>query len=69
MLPVRVKWLALLNLLFYLVSLINGPWFARASIIASLLHILLFFGGDLLNRLRSAIRQWKRRQQFRNNSR
>ncbi len=69
MLPVRVKWLALLNLLFYLVSLINGPWFARASIIASLLHILLFFGGDLLNTLRSAIRQWKRRQQFRNNSR
>lgn len=69
MLPVRVKWLALLNLLFYLVSLINGPWFARASIIASLLHILLFFGGDLLNTLRSAIRQWKRRQQFKNNSR
>ncbi len=68
-LPIKVKWLALLNLLFYIASLINGPWFTRAAIIASFLHIILFFGGDLLNTARSSISQWKRRQQFRKNSR
>lgn len=68
-LPVKMKWLALINLLFFLAGLVNGPWFIRAAIIASLLHLLLFFGGDLLNLARSAVSQWKRRQQFRKNSR
>ncbi len=68
-LPIKVKWLALLNLVFYIASLINGPWYARAAIIASLLHILLFVGGDLLNLTRSTIRQWRRRQAFKRSSR
>jgi len=37
--------------------------------VASLVNILLFFGGDLLNLARAQIQQWKRRQQFRRNSR
>lgn len=68
-LPIKVKWLALVNLIFYVASLINGPGFARAAIIASLLHILLFFGGDLLNMARNALNHWKRRQAFKRNSR
>lgn len=68
-LPIKVKWLALLNLIFYFASLINGPGYTRAAIIASLLHILLFFGGDLTNMARSTINQWKRRQAFKKNSR
>jgi membrane associated rhomboid family serine protease len=68
-LPIKVKWLALLNLIFYFASLINGPDYTRAAIIASLLHILLFFGGDLTNMARSTINQWKRRQAFKKNSR
>jgi membrane associated rhomboid family serine protease len=67
--PIKVKWLALLNLLFHLASLINGSAVQRAAIIASILHILLFFGGDLLNLARSNIRQWQRRQAFKRNSR
>ncbi len=69
MLPIKVKWLALLNLLIYIASLINGTAAARAAIIASILHILLFFGGDLLNISRGQIRQWQRRQAFKRNSR
>ena len=68
-LPIKVKWLALLNLIFYFASLIHGPVYTRAAIIASLLHILLFFGGDLTNMARSTINQWKRRQAFKKNSR
>ena len=68
-LPIKVKWLALLNLIFYFASLINAPDYTRAAIIASLLHILLFFGGDLTNMARSTINQWNRRQAFKKNSR
>ena len=68
-LPIKVKWLALLNLVIYIASLINGPGYARAAIIASLLHILLFFGGDLLNLTRNNLNQWKRRRAFKKNSR
>ena len=67
--PIKVKWLALLNLVYYIATLINGSWPVRAAIIASILHILLFFGGDLLNLARSTVRQWRRRQAFKRSSR
>jgi len=69
MLPVKVKWLALLNGVYYVYRFINGSWPVRSAIVASLVNILLFFGGDLLNLARAQIQQWKRRQQFRRNSR
>lgn len=69
MIPIKVKWLALLNGVFYIYRFINGSWPVRAAILASLVNIVLFFGGDLLNLARTQSRQWKRRQQFRRNSR
>ncbi len=68
-LPIKVKWLALLNALYYLYGLIAGNWPVRISILFSLLNIFLFFGGDLLNQSRSALAQWKRRRLFKMNSR
>lgn len=68
-LPIKVKWLALLNGLFFLFGLVNGNWPTKVAILLSLAHILLFFGGDLLNLLRDSIAQWRRRQAFRKNSR
>lgn len=64
-LPIKVKWLAALNGLYYLYYLINGSWDTRLAILASLINILLFFGGDLYNQANIAIRQWKRRRDFR----
>ncbi|HHX20495.1 MAG TPA: hypothetical protein GX722_01765, partial [Clostridiales bacterium] len=69
MLPIKIKWLAVANALFFLWALINGGMVQRAAIIAAILHLLLFFGGDLYNLLRLEIGNWKRRQQFRRNSR
>lgn len=68
-LPIKIKWLAALNALYYLYGLATGPWFIKLAIIFSLLNLLLFFGGDLYNQSRLAIQQWKRRQAFRKNSR
>ena len=69
MLPIKVKWLAFLNALIYLQGLILGSWPVRIAIVFSLLNILLFFGGDLLTKTRTAVYQWKRRQEFKQNSR
>ena len=68
-LPIKVKWLALLNALYYLYAFAQGTWPIRIAILFSLLNILLFFGGDLLNLIRNETRQWQRRQQFKRNAR
>lgn len=67
--PVKVKWLAAADALFFLWSLINGRWPERAAIIASILHVLLFFGGDLATMARTAYSSWVRRRAFRRGSR
>jgi membrane associated rhomboid family serine protease len=67
--PVKIKWLALANALFFLWSFINTDIAGRAAIVFSLLNLILFFGGDMLNMGRLSINQWRRRQAFRRNSR
>ena len=64
-LPVKVKYLALLDVLFYAWNLIVGPWSERASIVFSLLNVILFFGGDLLSTIRRESSYWKTRANFR----
>ena len=64
--PVKMKWLGFLNAVYYLYALINGSWYNRAALLFSLLNLFLFFGGDIINLIRSTISQWKRRRQFRN---
>jgi hypothetical protein len=56
-LPVRIKWLALLTWVLYGVQFALGGWASRWQILASVGNFLLFFGGDII---RSA-RQERRR--------
>jgi hypothetical protein len=63
-LPVRVKWLALLGLVGVTLNLLNGSNAERLAVVVSLSNYLLFFGG-------SWVRQWSeqgkvavRQQQF-----
>lgn len=44
LLPVRIRWLALLTWIFYFVELVWGDWATRAFIAASVSNFLLFFG-------------------------
>lgn len=67
-LPIKVKWLALLNALYYLYGIIMGGWPIRIAILFSLLNIILFFGGNILSQARNAIAQWKRRRVFKRNT-
>lgn len=68
-LPVKMKWLALIDLLLYAYTFIFGGWPARLTILFSFLNILLFFGGDLLRTARQQAGYWKTRQNFRRNNR
>ncbi len=60
--PVRMKWLALIDLLLILPGLINGTWGMRVSIIVSLLNVILFFYDRFLHNIKEAKRryEWKK---------
>jgi hypothetical protein len=45
-LPIRIRWLALLNWIVYGYLLVRGGWMTRMLIIATVLNYLLFFGGE-----------------------
>ena len=46
-LPVKIKWLALLQWLGYAFGFVFGSWMSKGMIVASVLNFLLFFGLDV----------------------
>jgi hypothetical protein len=63
-LPVPVKWLALLQALGYAIALASGPMAVRIMVLASIGNYLIFFAPTLFERTRNLWRrkQWDRRQ-------
>ena len=61
-LPIRMKWLALLEVILILPGLLGGSWGQRLAIIVSLLNVLLFLGDRLASLLKDAKRryEWKK---------
>jgi hypothetical protein len=57
LMPVRIKWLALLTWIGYGWSFISGDWSQRAVILASVFNFLVFFASDLGQKVRSARRR------------
>jgi len=60
--PVKVKWLAILSLGFFAFEFVTGDWSVRVALLVSLGNIALFFGKDFILGLRNKQRQaqWKR---------
>ncbi len=57
-LPVKIKWLALVTWIVYALMLIFGPsWSVRLMVLASVCNFLVFFGRDIMQRLRSGRRR------------
>lgn len=50
--PMKVKYLAYLDLGYFAIGLIFGSWSMKAAAIASLINFFLFFGSDYLRRER-----------------
>ena len=52
LLPVKIKWLALLAWIGCFFTLVLGAWTTRLLVLASICNFLLFFGKDILYRVR-----------------
>ena len=51
-LPVKVKWIALLTWIYYGYQLATGGWSTRFQVLASVGNFLLFFGGEIAGTMR-----------------
>ena len=65
LLPLKMKYLAVLDALIYLRAFLVGPWSSRVTIALCLLNVFLFLGGDLMNTIRRESQYWKTRRNFR----
>lgn len=59
-LPVKIRWLALLQWIVYGVTFLFGEWMQRAMVVAAVANYLLFFGRDIWQ----DIKQGHRRMRF-----
>ena len=64
-LPIKMKYLALVDVLIYAQQFIVGSASTRVNIVLCLLNVILFLGGDLLHTLRRESQYWKTRYNFR----
>jgi hypothetical protein len=62
-LPVKIKWLALLTWVLYAVGFVTGGWSTRCQILASVGNFLLFFGREIFDTMRYRRRQMTVRAQ------
>ena len=60
-LPVKIKWLALLTWIGYFWTLLVGDWLTRLLILASIANYLVFFYRDIWLRMRSG--RWRMERQ------
>jgi hypothetical protein len=56
-LPLKIKWLALLQWLGYGYVLIVGPWSARLAVLAATGNFFIFFAGDIVSQIRTGRRR------------
>lgn len=68
-LPVKVKYLALLDVLLYLYLFFQIGWPERVALLLSLANVLLFFSPDTFRHIRDYFAYRKTRQNFRRNMR
>lgn len=56
-LPVKIKWLALIQWVFYGYALLAGTWPVRLSVLASISNFLIFFSADIVQRIKGGQRR------------
>lgn len=66
--PIKVKWLGILDGVLLLISFIFSGWISRAAIIAAIVNFLIFFGPNLWYRIKRAYEEHKYRNNNNNNN-
>lgn len=64
-LPIKMKYLAVLDAAIYTYQFIVGNASTKITIVLCLANVFLFLGGDLINTIRRESRYWKTRRNFR----
>lgn len=61
-LPVKIKWLAIADAVYFVYMFAVGSWPVRGCILACAVTLLIFFGGDIIESIKRAKRraEWKR---------
>ncbi len=62
--PIKMKWLAVLDIFLIAVDFFQSSWDIRASIIASLMNLLIFFTPHLFDHCRAIYRRIKWKSNF-----
>ena len=63
--PVKMKYLAILDAVLFLWQFIKGPFSVRITILLSLANVFLFVGGDLVRTIRDEIQDYRIRRNWR----
>lgn len=62
-LPVQIRWLAMLAWIVFAMNLASGTWTVRIQVTAAVLNFFVFFGRDIYYRVKSGRRQMARKAQ------
>lgn len=60
LLPIKIKWFALVTWVLYAVTFVRGDWPVRFQVLASVGNFLLFFGRDIVLSMRQRRRRMER---------
>ena len=63
--PIKMKWLAILDGVLLAWSFINTGWSGRIALLAALANLLVFFAPQLIERIKGMYRKWKWKRNFR----
>lgn len=68
-LPIRMKWLALIDVVLLLPGLLNGTWGTRVAVLLSLAHVALFFYDRFIYSFKEARRRYEWKKNWKNANR
>ena len=62
--PIKMKYLALLDAVSFIVMFILGSWSTRLAIIVALINLLIFFDPNFIDRIKGLYRSYQWKQKF-----
>ncbi len=62
--PIKMKWLAILNGVVFVASFVMSGWGGRLALLFAVLNVIVFFAPQLADAIKSLYRRWKWNRNF-----
>mgnify|MGYP002796836709 FL=1 len=62
--PIKMKYLAMLDAIGFIVMFVMGSWSTRLAIIVALINLFIFFGPNFIDRIKGIYRRYQWKQKF-----